>query len=667
MTGILNLYTNLSKQSLKSEYEEITPYPDSGNESEEDAPPLPMVHQPKAQAYRDTIAPLLEYQFSGSSLMVPGAMTSCPSPVSLASTPTLMHPDASPSVPSLRLTPDGTPGSTSSHAAKSDTSIQMTPEMSPIPVLPSGRSATSDSNEKKIVLEVPDVRDADFWYDQPLSPVSPEELEYRNTVRDSQQSAVSPHSPATQTNHFRSMAFESLSPPAVNVKTGPGPRLVKVIDGDKAMIPLPLDLNRSRTLISRCSTPAHQTEIVKEVQNEKGGAKSQRSSLIFAGDVEGDLIDGPLMKEFSRLLEQRMSYLTEESESRQHLRIDEIYRPGSAFSDSSDSYVIHDTISGQVKAMWRDKFGKKKDKKRKSKEGEQADGKSMRKSKGDEKKEKTKSGPTMTKNVITAFSDEPDSYRYPYKLTQDYTSEDSERYGTEPGQVRQGNSITYGERPSVGDTPRPLVPRHENPADTAKPTTDSSVEQLVLEHPANPLTRYQKYGVEIWYESNKKKRRQEREKLRKEAEKLEKQAREARASAAAVSHVYTTTAAPYTQLPSHLPDPSRPGFYQQINHSHKASTGSTGSPKPSAVMEGDSTIRDSQQRRNGGKSVSMSSYNNDLFEASGGDKKKSSGFASRLMMSSEEKRKRKVKESITIVGGERMEGGSGAYKGLMKI
>lgn len=293
VTGILNLYTNLSKQSLESEYEEITPYPDSGDESEDDAPPLPMVHQPKAQAYRDTIAPLLEHQFSNSSLMVPGAISPGPSPMSLASTPMLMHPGASTSVPSLRLTPDGSPRRNLARAATSDTSIQITPEMSPAPALSASRGATSDSNEKKIVLEVPDVRDADSWYDQPLSPVSPEDLEYGNAVRDSQQSAVSPQSPATQTNHFRSLAFESLSPPAINVKTSPGLRSV-VIDGDKGMIPLPLDLNRSRTLISRVSTPAHQTEIVRKVENEEGGIRSQHPSLMYAGEAKADFIDGPL-------------------------------------------------------------------------------------------------------------------------------------------------------------------------------------------------------------------------------------------------------------------------------------------------------------------------------------------------------------------------------------
>lgn len=673
VTGILNLYTNLSKQSLKSEYEEITPYPDSGDESEEDAPPLPLVHQPKAQAYRDTIAPLLEHQFSNSNLMVPGSISPGLSPMSLASMPMLMHPDASLSVPSLRLTPDRSIGRKSSI-----TSIQITPEMSPMPVLSNSGGATSDLNEKRIVLEVPDVRDADSWYDQPLSPVSPEDLEYRNAIRDSQQSAVSPQSPTTQTNHFRSLAFESLSPPSMNVKMSPGLRSVKVVDGDQGMIPLPLDLNRSRTLLSRGSTPAHQTEITTGPENEQGGTRSHHPSLMLDSKTKGDFIDSPLIGS-SRPLEQRMSYMTETSNGDNHLSLEEIYRPGSAFSDSSDSYVIHDTLSGQVRAMWRDKFGNKKDKKRKSKEGEWQ---SVRRSKGKEKDEKMRSGPTMTKNAVTAFSDEVGSYRYPYNLAHTSLSDAGEQRGTDSRREIRSTSTTYDTRPSTGDEPRPLR-HHRDISNDLKDPTDPSTHKQILEYPAIPLTRYQKYGVEIWYESNKKKRRQEREKARKEAEKAERQAREATQQAVEFGMISVQKALPDipTTIPmqpsSSLPDPSRPGFYRQAQHAHNASNGSTaGSSTQSTDIDGgDASSRYSygngKQRRSVGKTMGSSTYNNALFEASGGEKKKS-GFASRLMMSSEEKRKKKVKESITILGGKRMGGdgdGSelGGCKGLVRI
>lgn len=705
VTGILNLYTNLSKQSLKSEYEEITPYPDSdaadNGEDDSDALPLTTVYQPKAQAYRDTIAPLLEHQFSNSNL---GVLV-VPSPMSMSSLSLLKQQNANSSAPSLRLTPDEKPN-LMAHARKgvSESSIQITPEMSPPPPLPRALDSTPRmgkvaSKRGEIALEVPDVRDAESWYDPPLSPVSPKDLEYRNAVRDSQQNAISPQTPertAPLSTYYRSLAYESLNPPAGNMKSSPNLKSANVVDADRAddrgMIPLSLNLNRSRSLISIGSTPARQTEIVDA--DEQGGTKSQHPSLMLDGeeDVKNDPIEGSMRIYLTP--QQRMSLLNERNDQERQFSIEEIYRPGSAFSDSSDSFVIYDTLGGQMRAILRDTFGRKK--KRKSKDHEKgANRTNEQRSKGKGKEPKINSRPPLTKDIHTAFDEEIESYKYPYKLSHISMPTTVDQSGIEPTSGVKSHepmvdptqsktasprpkeqsesrtlSVTSESAPSTGDNLQQYIQSGEN-ARYCRSSNDSEIKlgkNLLKKEPqpAIPLTRYQKHGVEIWYESNKKKRRLEREKAKKEAERAEKLAKEVQArSAAQTTKQYNSGPDSNLSLSGPGLDKSKPGFYQQISHARPTSDGSiVGSGHDTEVVEdtGSSTPR---QRRSGGTPIGAFGYNNDLFEASGGKKK--SGFASRLMMSSEERRKRKVKDSITILGGEKMNSSLGEAGGLVKI
>lgn len=679
VTNILRLYAgdgNRSKQSLKSEYEEILPDEDS----DDDQPPLPKVHQPKA--YRDTIAPLLEHQFSGDRLAVPAA----PSPMSIASMPMLLHPNASASVPSLRLTPESSPAlqaTVGSNINASHSSIQITPEMSPPlpPVAPSFQEYSQSLIERKIALEVPDVRDADSWYDQPLSPVSPEELEAR--LRDSQLSAVSPDE---NVGYQRALTFETLGPPLlqqspnmrpVNLFTDPAvpfsfslqPRDVTASD----MMPLPLQLGRSRShsKVSEGSAPVHQPQLYVPGSKSEGEPKSQHASL----DLVLDPIEGPMR-----------SYLTppppdrrpSQTSTNPPVDIEELYRPGSAFSDSSGPST-HGLFGGQLKSALKGKFGKKKDKSR-------VKTKSL---------DTTKPGSNGEAKPFDSGFDDPESYKAAYWKARASMSLQSE---TPPPHRISSPDLTGSRQDATEEARRDSQQSGPGPSMSGSPQRPNST--TVIQKPTSPpmprrqpgtaipLTDYQKYGPSIWSKDSLRRQAKEQEQARRAAEKAKKEADKA----AAKAYKEAQKAAKAKTLPGksnqnrssvnaflsgRLDGASVYDGYQNFyarpsskagpGHSYTMS-GSTQASRPStdfasSSRPGSSASYTSSARKSGGVSAS---YNNDLFEASGGIKKKS-GFASRLMMSSQEKRKQKVKESIVVVGSATLNGGKGSERGLVKI
>ncbi|KAK5087213.1 hypothetical protein LTR05_004384 [Lithohypha guttulata] len=697
VTNILRLYTgegSTSKQSLRSEYEEMSPYSD---DSDEERPDIPRVHQPKA--YRDTIAPLLEHQFSGDGPTVPPV----PSPMSIASMPMLLHPHASASVPSLHLTPEASPNlqpSIGHESNASHSSIQITPDMSPPlqPIVPSFQEYSQSLVERKIALEVPDVRDADSWYDQPLSPVSPEEVEGR--FRDSQMSAVSPEG---NVDYHRAITFESLGPP--KPKQSPNVHPVSVVSDyfdfgissatasantEHSMIPPALDLTKGRPLskVPEGSAPVHQAELHISESAVDGGLKSQHASLDL---VAHDPIEGPMRTYLTPPPPRRLSGGSNAS-SRPPVDIEEIYRPNSAISDSSESSPTHDTFGGHLKQAFRGKFGKKKDK----------------------EKDKTRARPEIkTRHTTNAtgsktrssFEDDPESYKISYWKSRasgpsQYTTlpvdpiqaSETDVAQNEPLEQAQNGSVQSGPGPSVSGSPQPPDMRNQHLATSSPPL------QRRQPSPAIPLTEYQKYGSEIWSESAKKKREKEQQAARKAAEKAEKESAKAAAKAqkvAAKAEAAHTSKTSQHRLSLNMflhgvtnlgtapaPTPAQPSvaaadrfqtnFYARPSskagpgHAHNTSDSTQDSQqsmdmRPSSRPGSSASFASSNARRSGG---GMSSYNNDLFEASGGAKKRS-GFASRLMMSSEEKRKQKVKESIVVVGGGKM--GKEGGKGLVKI
>lgn len=155
VSNIIRLYASLSKQSLRSEYEDV----DHQSYEEEQSPPLPKVREPKA--YHDTVAPLLHNQFLDYDIpMVP-----IPSPLSVASMPAYnVSQLAPPPVPSPPISPEMYPTylrtTNTSHS-----SIQITPDTSPL-VRPTDKEGPSEQvhdhepMKRPINLEVPNVREA---------------------------------------------------------------------------------------------------------------------------------------------------------------------------------------------------------------------------------------------------------------------------------------------------------------------------------------------------------------------------------------------------------------------------------------------------------------------------------------------------------------------------
>jgi len=600
ITGILNLYINLSQWSLKSEYEEMTPYPDDSDEDER--PPSHTVHQPKA--YRDTIAPLLEHQFSSFNLTIPPA----PSPQSVASLPKLVHPNANASVTSLQLTPEPSPdipSTTSKIAGLSQTSIQITPDTSPLLPATDATSAPTFQQysqvlaQRKIALEVPDVRDADSWYDQPLSPISPEN-DMDNRL--SQQSETSEMS----VGYKRQMAYDTLAPPLT--KKSPNMRPVSFVQDDflpgpmsatvthvidNRMVPPPLDLTRDRppSRLSEEQAAAQQAQeqfqnnaekerqiqqAEKERQDRQADKTRQASQ---ARSILDDPIEGPMQTYLTPDPPERKSSPSAPSVNKQNLG-ESLERPSSAFSsDSSDSDGTHGKLSGQFKAIWRDRFKKKKEKG--SKDGTNA------------KAKKTISGSAYDGSVT--LNDDAESYRYPYKLShisapiqsavQISGERSSDLYDSQPeGVVPVTSSMDFGRSSNISGPSLPVLA-----------TADSEQKEI----PSFPSLREFQQG---------------------------------RFFAGTSGHFYSQSA-------------------------------STNASRP---FTPDIDVPEVKARTNTGTSDGKNQgYNDTIFEASGGKKK--SGFASRLLMSSEEKRKMKVKESITIVGSVKMNGSSISTKPLVQL
>ena len=645
--NILNLYSNQSEHSLKSGYEEMIPYPDDSGD--DDPPPPHNVHQPKA--YRDTIAPLLEHQFSTDRLVVPPM----PSPMSIASLPRLHNPTTHDSVPSLQLTLDLSPDlapTASKQAGLSQTSIQITPEMTPpLPPFdssqpPSFQQYSASLRERKIALAVPDVREADSWYDQPLSPVSPEKP--GDHLRDSELSAVSPY--GTE-GHQRQLAFESLAPPTAQIS--PNIRPVSYVEEylpepisatltrmvDSQMVPPPLDLTRSTSSavskISEGSAPVYQPEISNDYFGKE--PKSQHASLMVDEPTEGPIRPYLMPSSLEKSSDVSSNVPTGKPD------LEEIYRPGSAFSDGSSDPPNPETIGGQLKAMF--KFGKKKDKS--SKEAAS-------------KEKKTEPGYLATNTSSTGYEDDLESYKYPYWKSRRSVLRDSIEHphrtqSPDVNSIQSSQSHVQGMRrlslisgpgPSISSSPQPPA-TPSDPNTISKAALRPSIKRREPQ-PAIPLTNYQKYGAEIWNEKDKKRRHKEAEKAARQAEKVA--AKEAKAGI-----MQDPPMTPDSQLNAFLDyrvsgsDIDYPQPADQ-RHSQPASSRAYSQTKPtSGNTDGSRPSTDAVSMTSSGKS----GYNNDLFEASGGVKKKNR-FASRLMMSSEQKRKLKVKESITVVGGRRL-------------
>lgn len=658
VTNIINLYGNSSKQSLKSEYEEVTYHPD---DSDDEEPPLPSFHQPKA--YRDTIAPLLEHQFSGDRLTVPAM----PSPMSVASMPMLMHPNGNVSLLSLDPSPQPSPNlqpTRSRTVGASQSSIQITPEMSPQPQppAPSFQEYSQGLAERKVALEVPDVRDADSWYDQPLSPVSPEELESR--LRDSQMSPISPYA---NVGYQRQIAFDALVPPKpkpsphmrpvsfVGDDFLPGPiaaTVTEVIDNN--MMPPPLDLRRESSVsrVSERSAPVYQAEVHMLDDSEAIAPKSQHASLVTQDTLAQDPIEGPMR-----------SYLTPPPPNRQPstspskpLDLEEIYRPGSAFSDSSDS-ANHDKL-GQFKQVWKKGFGKK-DKDKSS------------------KKQKRTSQP-IAPHELSKFSDDLESYKYPYWKS--HASTDSHSAIAPPHRI-QSPDFWQAQRAAASDFRRTSVHSGPGPSVTASPPAQAPPTPPIRRREpqaAIPLTPYQKYGPAVWDEKLLRKQVKEEEKAKKVAEKAEKEAAKvaakARKAAAKAERNRSidvegdTAGSDKLNFYAHVRPSSKIGHAHNISEPTRESRLSTDGASIATSSSRPESAGFGAARRSGGTPLP---YNNDLFEASGGEKKRG-GIASRLMMSSEERRKQKVKESIVVMGSSKVGGGpsgrgSGSGKALVKI
>ena len=598
VSGILNLYTNLSQRSLRSEYEEVSPIEDSDEENDINH----TVHQPKA--YRDTIAPLLKYQFKSEMLAAPPV----PSPMSVASLPQIQHP-AYRDIPPLRLTPSPDIQGQFHSAGLSQTSIQITPEMTPPPTVhqpavPSFQEYSAKLRERKVALEVSDVRDAGSWYDQPLSPVSPEDNS-PNLVRASHYSAVSPEE---MMGHQTQLTYDALVPLAAAIK--PSPQMQAVTFGHQDfsepmeagltvdMLPAPLHLTHSRSIskISEGSAPVHTTEVSGEGDYIP---KSQHASLVTQDPIEGSM----------------QGYLTPSmdgpggipsTKSNENLLIEENIRLNSAFSDDSSEGELAG-FGDQFKNAF--KFGKKKKKVKNSKDLK------VKKSRPDQP------------------PDDIESYKFSYwkGRSSPALQEMSEHRKQSPAisnGSRRGSALS-GPGPSVSSSPQPM----------------SSLRPQLRRYGAQqavPLTDFQLYGPEI-YDPKMKEERLRRE--AKEAKAAEKEAKkQAKVDAKAGKHHTHDHFERSEEFRTQNPQAydyfkSRPASSRAYSHMRDNSI--ENASRPSSDAGSVKSIRKPN-----------SAYNNDLFELSGGKKK--SSVMSRLLMSSEERRRQTIKKSITVVGGGRI-------------
>ncbi|KAJ9652151.1 hypothetical protein H2198_008573 [Neophaeococcomyces mojaviensis] len=627
VTGILNLYTNMSEWSLETEYEETT---SSLDDSDDNNRPPRTVHQPKA--YRDTIAPLLEHQFSNYCLTVPPASP----PKLVASMPKLTHLDAGASITSLRLTSEASLNlqpTTDTGASLSQSLIQTTttdttllPPVADAALTPSFQQYSQSLAQRKVVLEVASLRDAGSSYNQPLSLVSPE-TDMDNRL--SPQSAMSEIS----VNYERQMAYDTLAPPLT--KQSPNMRPVSLVQDDfwpgpesavfahvadnKVVPPSDPAQDLPPSRLNEEKVAAQQAQIwvqynaEKKQQAQKAETKRHPSE---ARSILHDPIEGPMR-----------TYLTPEPQERKDcgtLSVERPYfggsleRPSSTFSsDSSGSRGIHETFSRQLKAVWRDKFQRKREK------GSKVD--------ANTKREKTVSGVTPDKS--SAFNDDIVSYRYPYKLSHESAAMQPAvpSYIEYPAGLNSGAQSSMNSATQLLDDGRSLSSVLVTPELEQKGTLFSHERQRRSPQSAIPLTRYQKYATEPWYESNKKKRRGKYEGAMKAAEVAAQTEERSSPDPEHDSH-----RASFASIKGH--------FYSQSSSTYASRPSTEASATPEANDKADSSM--SFGRHHG--------YNDSIFEASGG--KKIGGFTNRLLMSSEERRKLKVKESIIVMGSTKMSG-----------
>lgn len=259
VSNIIRLYAGLSRQSSRLEFEDVN---HQGLE-EAHLSSVPTVHEPKA--YHDTVAPLLQNQFFDYDIPV----APIPSPLSLASSSALhVSQMTNPAIPSPPISPMMYPmylrTTNTSHS-----SIQITPDTSPL-IQPSNTKDLSEQAsdhepwKRAINLEVPDVREADSWYDQPLSPLSP-----TATIRTTE---------ATRETHISTVSDDSTDLQKTPLYSE-FPPLVR----EDGVVPLPLDLSRSKTMHENTqntqnTSPAHVPHLKNSGDLQRFSQKAQIAS-----------------------------------------------------------------------------------------------------------------------------------------------------------------------------------------------------------------------------------------------------------------------------------------------------------------------------------------------------------------------------------------------------
>lgn len=633
ITQILNLYTKLSKNSLRSEYEKITPHDD---DSDEDQPLVPTVHQPKA--YRDTIAPLLQHQFSGDKLVVPTVS----SPVSVSSTPMLSLANKNISISSLEFS---SKVASDMHmdalikARLSQTSIQRTPDTSPITRYPQQASLESQHRiaQKDIQLEVPDVREAGFWYGQLNSPITPEEVDLG--LRRSDASTV-PYEDAIY--YQRQMTLEALVPPKLKVSASKLPvhlekdnvqadsigGVVKMLNihdlelQNKDILSQPLS-----NITQRKTASIDETKTPTTVNCLREFLHSHHASVV-APHLTGEHDRASSTSLLNEAHFNRSPY--------EVLYVEEPSRPGSALSKGSfQSHIGSSAIGRQLKQIWKTNFGTEK---------ERRSGKKV-----DTKFEYRQPQQTLK------LDDSVDSYKYPYwKLhghapfhSSGQPSLQNGGKGLEDMSIMKGDGCQYGLAPS-----RLSSDFHTKAQSTKVDIQDDSFEPLFVKHDNSLFAEPEANGVP----SN----LQTISQIIIDGARDEDEFSEEGEAVTETSHRnYASTVKEQTEgQMSHHDLMDRDGK-PEISITDLSDAGSSAeSTTPAEKGKRLRTKPSSQSRlasdnaaQNMGGTLML--YNNDLFEASGGVKRRS-GLASRFMMSSHEKRKRKVKESIIVLGSEKM-------------
>lgn len=657
VSGILQLYSNPSQLSLKhseDDWEEMTPFP---YELESNAKIVPTFHQPRA--YRDTIAPLLQHQHGNFT------MPSVPSPNSFASLPRLQHPSATVSVPSLQLTPEGTPALIAikgPNLADSALSLRLSP--GDTPPFSANRETPKDTMPDVGTIHTHTVsplsKDKDDWSDEPVSPMDDD-------------SPTSPQSPGT-IQHQRQLAYDSLSPPfpraSPNVRPVsfmqedflPGPMSATVTHVvDPKMVPAPLELPRiSRSLSTTPSSKAvAYTTLVKEADrptSEQATVQHMRSNSSLNSKI-GLL---PPFEYHSPHLQQQQD-LHPQVHQHEHPKHSSIplppHRPSSQFSKSSDSFIIYNTVGEAVKAKLKDKFGRGK-KKQKGKQQSKNSGKGRRNSRQSYTSHHTGLNEKDDETMNFVGMEYPGLTMQSPRIQQSRNSQDLD--DESPGRKKSLSLVANtmkklslsstgsGPGPAVSNSREALVDEFDHPVRQSRPSTPlrpststtlncpvsspqlpaatsrrnlstSTTEDMPLirprrratppqPQPAIPLTPYQKYGVDLWYSSGKKRRR--------------------RAKEAAIAR----KAAALEQVSGQKRTEYRPGSSNALNDSRNKSVASTASALHKSI-----------------ENVSLEHF----YDVADFEKKKGVATVAKdkLMKSAEAKRREKMKDSITVIGG----------------